>query len=128
MVAHESANLRPVAMDIVLKVFLGPKAFGRPEPDEETLKELKEKWDKELGKLGVWLKHRGTDYLTGPDFTVGDSNNWVFINRVAMQQSSDFTFEGHDEVKAWFERCSEQKGPTKSMAGLLEGLKTFPPK
>ena len=93
---------------------LGPRFFKKPAATAEELKISLEALDKEFVNLATFIKAFGGPYLTGPNFTMADSNCFLYVSLSVHNKIA--SLDAHPEVAKWYELCSQQPGPKRTLA------------
>ena len=111
MISYELTSYRSPCLKLYYSEIIGPRFFKKPAGTKDELKALKEALDKELTNLEVYLKSSGGPYLTGENFTLADSNIFLFTSLVVHNKVHNL--DSHPEIKDWYELCASQTGPKK---------------
>ena len=99
---------------------MAPRLFKKDPLEGEALKEKTDEFISALDQLEKLYAGYGKDYLTGDNFTLADLS--IFTTLSTVFENGLHTFEGRDNLKAWYERAKEQKGSVEILEKIAEGF------
>ena len=104
----ESTTLKTPVARVYQGFHIFPNILKKPVPEGDALKELYTNLNVVLDQLQKIQTAIGGDYLTGDTFTLADLTVWSTLFHIVSRDLVDMT--ERQDLKAWYERCSEQKG------------------